>query len=305
MSSEIQNIRERIPATSWLKRLKKAIARRLYDRRIVYRNREGLKEYDFELRPGRKPAGTSVMLRAKNEEDMIEMSMRSIYDVFDEIVFIDNGSEDATVSVVERLKAEIDERDSIRILSYPFPVARCGAEHAAMPDDSVHSLVYYYNWCLSRLTRNYAVKWDADMYLKPAAKPVFKAYLAAIQSHELRFEVPIQTVYLDAAGNAYEAADEVNIDNQIFPNRTYVHYVKGEHWESLRSELYIPQLFYPDADIYEVKDTRNDEFSHWTDTAFTTPRKRREWENYTKVKAGDLGEGFRAIDSAPFSRVRR
>ena len=55
--------------------------------------------------------------------------------------------------------------DRLEVHSYPFSIARCGEEHLGTPAESVHSLVYFYNWSFSHVRTGYVLKWDADMVL--------------------------------------------------------------------------------------------------------------------------------------------
>ena len=142
-----------------LKKLKRKIAKVIYNRDRRFTNLEGERAYEFTLAGSSKPDGSSAILRAKNEELFIAGAIRSIYNAFDEIVVIDNGSTDSTYDVVKSLKSEIDKDGKIKLLQYPFAIARCGDDHTNTDENSVHSLVYYYNWCLSHATFNYVLKW--------------------------------------------------------------------------------------------------------------------------------------------------
>lgn len=281
-----------------IKKLKRRLARAIYDRNIQYRNIEGNEKYNFTLVRGKKPVGTSVMLRAKNEESKIGLALRSIYEAFDQIVVIDNGSTDKTADVVNAVIEEIDREKKIHLVSYPFSVARCGDEHGNTVENSVHSLVYYYNWCLSLLKYNIAVKWDADMYLKQECIGRFKEFFASVQTSEALLLIPIQTVYIALNGECWEADGEVNAEFTAFSNRPYIRYKKAQLWEALETDIFVPKVAYPNVDVYEIKDCREDEFSHWSTTEFTTPRKQQEWENYNKVKEGELDSGFSKIDAS-------
>jgi len=56
---------------------------------------------------GLRPAGISAMMTVKNEEDWIEKSVRSVQQVVNEIVVVDNGSDDKTPSILTRLEHEL------------------------------------------------------------------------------------------------------------------------------------------------------------------------------------------------------
>ena len=106
------------------------------------------------------------MLRVKNEASKIYYALKSIYQVFDEIVLVDNGSTDRTLEIAREFKTKEDKSDKIKIYFYPFTLARCGDENYGTPEDSVSSLAYYYNWTLSKCSCRYVCKWDGDMVLR-------------------------------------------------------------------------------------------------------------------------------------------
>jgi len=56
-----------------------------------------------------RPEGLSVMMTVKDEEDWIEKSIRSIAPVADDIVVVDNGSDDATPAILKKLTKEMPE----------------------------------------------------------------------------------------------------------------------------------------------------------------------------------------------------
>lgn len=280
---------------SAVQKTKSTFLRLIYNRNVHFRNVENNDKFNFSLRAGAKSPGFSAMIRSKNEEGNIERCIRSIYNCFDEILYIDNGSTDSTLQIVTNLKQSLDKDDKIKIFEYPHKIARCGAEHAATDPNSLHSLVYFYNWCLSKATKDYVVKWDADLYLLPKAAEAFRSFVLRYQGSDTLARLPIQTVYIDLNGEAYEADGEFNAEVAIFPNRPYVRYHKTELYEILKPSFQIRRIKYPSVDVYEIKDTRQDEFAHWTDTNFPTPRKQREWITYNRVRNGEIAEGFTKV----------
>ncbi len=111
----------------------------------------------------------SAMLRVRNEEEFIEAAVVSIVDIFDEIVLIDNLSNDATPDIISNLVARFPKVTAYR---YDHQIARAGQENVDLARSpggqrSPSLLANYYNWCLARCTMGYAVKWDADMIATP------------------------------------------------------------------------------------------------------------------------------------------
>jgi len=104
------------------------------------------------------------MVRVRNEASKIGHALRSILPVFDEIVVVDNASDDETADIVRGIQRE-DGGAKVALTSYPFRLARFGPDHDQTPADSVHSAVYFSNWSLARCSRRFVCKWDGDMIL--------------------------------------------------------------------------------------------------------------------------------------------
>jgi len=251
--------------------------------------------YSFELPFQRMVPGVSAMLRAKNEAANVPVVLPEILGLFDEVVFIDNASTDATVAEVARIAVEHEHGDRIKIVSYPFSIARCGDEHWATPEDSVHNLAYYYNWCLSQCSFDYVFKWDLDMVPIPGQSGALSGAFSKIdhQAAEL-WSVRCQTIYKSPQGDWYAANDEVNKEPRLHPNSANVRYRKARMWEALQPDIQLVDREVHTPCIYELKDTSVDEFDHWTNTIDLSPRKQTEYANYCAVRDG-------CVDPAAFT----
>ena len=169
---------------------------------MEFRNREGNEEYAFSLPRRNRAPGTSAFVRAKDEASKIEYCLRSILPVFDEIHVIDNGSRDDTGEIVGRVRESTAAGNRIRVHSYPFALGRFGPEHDETPADSLHSLVYFTNWALSRCTRRYACKWDADMVLAREQRDAFAGLIAGLdRGWPAAWSLAGQTVYRTPDGS--------------------------------------------------------------------------------------------------------
>ncbi|MGH7769465.1 MAG: glycosyltransferase, partial [Candidatus Binatia bacterium] len=226
-------------------------------RNNTFKNREGLKEYNFSLSAQNKRPGTSALLRVKNEEDKIFYCLASILDVFDEIVLVDNGSEDQTPALVRDFKQQFDGGDKIKLYFYPFGISRYGPEHSDTPEDSVHSVVYYYNWALSFCSYGFVCKWDGDMVLNGAARSSFVRRLGEVQENAAAcWWLYGRTIYRDPAGDLYLAADDPEGEVRLFPNGGNPRFHKSRLYEVLRSDPPLEiKKEYDEVVFYELKFT--------------------------------------------------
>ncbi len=259
---------------------------RMQDR--AFNNLEGRVDYNFTLIKKGKPRGASAMLRVKNEEINIINCLESIIECFDEIIVIDNGSTDGTAALVSDFKSSHPLGSRVGLHSYPFEVARCGADHQATEESSLSNLAYYYNWCMSRCQYSLICKWDADMLLssKMENREIFKRFILSVaKSISLcTGSIPVQTVYIDDADNKFISKNEVHEEVRFFPNIPAVYFVKAWNWEVLKMTFPIRNKVLKKVVVYEMKDVKQDEFSHWSSENYTDERKIKEFRNFMHVK---------------------
>ena len=104
--------------------------------------------------------GISLIIRAKNEEKNITLCIESVIDLVDEIIFVNNGSTDNTLKIIEELAMKYSK---IKVYNYYINVNRVGIEHnKALKNDDNNTLGNFYNWCLYKSTMKHIIKWDAD-----------------------------------------------------------------------------------------------------------------------------------------------
>ena len=254
---------------------------------MEFRNREGNAEFSFVLPRRSRTPGTSAFVRAKDEESKIEHCLRSILPAFDEIHVIDNGSRDATAEIVRHVRASSPEGAKIRLHAYPFAVRRFGPDHARTPADSLHSLVYFTNWALSRCTHRQVCKWDADMVLVRERREAFAGLLCGLgRGWPAAWSLAGQTVYRAPDGTFREPRGEVNREVRIFPLGYDVRFHWREHWEELIRPRWLRTHHFAPVCFHELKFLDEAEFDHWSTTDFPSPRKRREWASFERLRRG-------------------
>jgi len=232
--------------------------------------------------------GLSVLLRVKDEEDNIRQSIESIISSANEIAVIDNGSSDGTVAVVQKMIDNHPEGNKIHLHHYPFNVARCGAEHNSTPENSVHNLAYYYNWCVSKCRFNTIIKWDADMVLvdDDEAIKAFNAQVKHACNSPFLTGVVLnsQTVYMLNEKDGYKSQLEVNGEIRIFSNSKHVMFTKGTDFECLTFMWPYKLRVLDTPCAYEIKNLSHNEFSHWSKVSFSTQRKVQEYRNFIGLR---------------------
>jgi glycosyltransferase involved in cell wall biosynthesis len=118
--------------------------------------------------------GISFIVRVKNEENVIENSIRSIRGITVpyEIVVILNTCTDRSQEIVEKLK---DEGFPIRIFTYDYQISRAGYEMLATDSTSPHSMVEYTKWCFDKGQYSWLFRWDADFIASPQLIDLFNS----------------------------------------------------------------------------------------------------------------------------------
>ena len=108
--------------------------------------------------------GISFIIRVKNEENVIEQSIRSIicltipYDIH----VILNTCTDKTGEIVEKLK---NEGLPIFIYRYDYQISRAGYETLITDSTSPHSMVEYTRWSINKARYPWIFRWDADFLM--------------------------------------------------------------------------------------------------------------------------------------------
>jgi glycosyltransferase involved in cell wall biosynthesis len=128
---------------------------------------------------GRPPKKISAMLRVKNEIEFLELSIKSIVDLVDELVVVDNLSVDGSTDVIANLAKLYP--DKIRTFSYPHQLARYGEEMERLAATangrrSPSFLPNFYNWCAQKCSSPYILKWDGDTIAADAMAPTLERF---------------------------------------------------------------------------------------------------------------------------------
>lgn len=120
--------------------------------------------------------GISAFMRIKNGEDYLEATILSIIDQVDEIICVFNNSIDNTEIILVELEKKYPEK--VKVYKYiPIVHPPNSSDYLKAPSDSVHSLVYYYNFALSKTTKKYCIKVDDDELFFPKTLSNIKDFI--------------------------------------------------------------------------------------------------------------------------------
>ena len=260
------------------------------DRRSIG-NLEG--HADFNVRwgwdEGPLRPGLTAIVRVKNEARALPWTLPPLLRAVDRVTLIDNGSTDGTARVAREVADGLGAE--LELASYPFAVARCGAEHLSTPETSVHSLAYFYNWSFAHVRTTYALKWDGDMVLSDLAAAALRDLAWQLEAAELVVRVPRLGLYVADDRLAYVDTALRNCEPWAWPNRPGFRFVKALEWELPMFPPGIESVTLPEFSCVELKFLDGDEFGHWSPTDFDasprTARKRREQAVFRALAAGE------------------
>lgn len=101
--------------------------------------------------PHKKREGLSAIIKVKNEEEWIRLSISSILDIVDEVIVVDNGSTDNTREIVTNIA---DKEDKVNLVFYPNEGA------IARP----------LNLALKKVKCKWILVWDGDFIAKTSGE---------------------------------------------------------------------------------------------------------------------------------------
>ena len=121
---------------------------------------------DADHARARRP-GIAGFMRLKDEAEFLDRAFETHLPGLDELVVVYNRCSDATPDICHRWQAR--HPDKITVFEYEPPVVPLSAPEAKTidPRDPL-SLANYYNWALTRTTREIVIKIDGDHLGDPA-----------------------------------------------------------------------------------------------------------------------------------------
>jgi len=104
------------------------------------------------------------LIRVRDGEEFLKASTESILDIVDEVVLVDNRSQDQTPKIIEQLTSSHPAK--IRNFHYDHDVAPVGEDCFRLNEEEPESprLPHNYsNWCMEKCRHPFVLKWDDDM----------------------------------------------------------------------------------------------------------------------------------------------
>jgi glycosyltransferase involved in cell wall biosynthesis len=264
---------------------------------LLLTNLEQDHEYDVSWpRDFRAQApGLTAVLRVKNEARSLPWVLPPLFAAVQHVVLVDNQSDDGTADVARRVAEKAGAAERLTVTAYPFDVSRCGAEHLATPESSVHNLAYFYNWSFAHVGTAYSMKWDGDMVLTREGIDTYADLSWQLEGVEAVIAMPRHPLFVESDRVAYLDVYMINIEEYIFPMGQEYRHVKAYEWEMRMVPKEARRLRLPEGLCVELKYLDSDEFDHWVgpDAFGATPRtmrKLREWQVFHGLREGRADE---------------
>ncbi len=169
-----------------------------------------------------RPKGVSAVVWSKNEEDWIEVSMRSVADIVDEYVLIDSST-DRTPFIAEEVGKE---------LGIPVKIVRTLSSNMAEIG----------NLGLKHSTYRWILKWDPDYILHERYIDMIKTLIEKLDDNDWYYAVYWPHVCLDGDLLHYNPANYLHIEHWLFNYSPRLRYELAGWMEVLILPIYYRRL---------------------------------------------------------------
>ena len=252
---------------------------------------EGDPAYDvrWPWQDGRLPPGLTCVFRVKNEARNLPWVLPPMFRAVQQVVLVDNLSDDGTAEVAQRVAEECGAADRFRVFTYPHQVSRAGSEHLATRHDSVHSLTHFYNWSFSQVRTAYSMKWDGDMVLTREGVAVLDDLSWQLEDTSAVVAIPRHPLSIESESVAWLDLGFKFLEPWVYPMGPEFTFVKAFEWEVREFPETSRRIVAPEGLCVELKWLDQDEFAHWSAMDFDAsraPRKKREWQVYSALMEG-------------------
>lgn len=117
----------------------------------------------------------SAIYRVKNGASTIELAVASIAPIADEIILVDNNSDDQTLTLMRRIQEKLSRSINVKVFEYKNPIAVYGPGYSTRVKEAPDtSIAKYYEFAYSKATSDYLLKADAGCIFFPHAIEALK-----------------------------------------------------------------------------------------------------------------------------------
>jgi glycosyltransferase involved in cell wall biosynthesis len=183
---------------------------------------EAIDDYNKCLNLEKHRLPISAIIRCKNVQHTLWISVSSIADYVSEIWIVDNCSTDSSKTVMEKLQDRYP--DQVRLSTYDIPLAPAGIGYRNALQAGAGSLAEFYNFCFALGTQKYLLKWDADMVATNTLYGLLK-----------------KVVFRGVPGCVFDGYDLMGVyssslEERMFRSDLRWRFVDEEFWEALEIE---------------------------------------------------------------------
>lgn len=173
-------------------------------------------ELDFDAWAEPKPFGFSGLFRVRNDDEFLEVAVRSHLPWLDEAVLCIQPSDDRTYEVAYRLA---DEEPKVVVHEYPYVVGWTGSQkfYDDDPDLPGHA-VHMSNWGMSRCRYSWIVKAEADVIALSTFERVIEAVKARPTKRHYYGRVILNVAGLDCDQISATHPRNAGWDECVVPN---------------------------------------------------------------------------------------
>jgi glycosyltransferase involved in cell wall biosynthesis len=179
------------------------------------------------------------MVRVRNEEEFLLPSLESIVDEVDQIVVVDNMSEDATGQLARQFQSRHPSR--VKVLEYPHRIALPGSETSKLAGSrrgrrSPNNLAVFYDWCVAACSGPYILKWDGDMVATGEFARSLREFRTRADVQSLWFSgVNVHPDLVHSLSDSDFSRRIADSEARLFPKRLASHNLEPGIYESLRT----------------------------------------------------------------------